>query len=334
MGSWNGTCGLTNLPILYGEDVYVFPIVENQGSSFCHSNALYRPTAIPFRAVYNDYGGCADSHGAGIDIIMGWICENLVEMEVGENQFHDIAVKKKLFNSNTFFDACHEKRLKFVNPMKHFYPDRPYNNVLFAMIRKDVVDRLWDEWVFDMFKPYGIKHIPEEVETSEYYLKNMSYAKFAEYIPDYMEYYNNLSLKSNNNMSSSIQKAFEDSVKNGMITEEEYQKYVNEDRFFNGNSDHLLSSIFNHIFCSGYSDGGFSRIENLKENIIHEYMNGDKELAFGLLQECLIGYMINDFMNHTRKVWLPVMHQGDQSECYDEHTLLNNVTNDIIQTIK
>lgn len=95
MGCWNGTCGFTNLPILDGRDIYVFPIVENHGSSFCYTNALYRPTAIPFRAVYNDYGGGIDSCGTGIDIIMEWIREHLVEMDVGENRFHDIEVKKK-----------------------------------------------------------------------------------------------------------------------------------------------------------------------------------------------------------------------------------------------
>ena len=28
MGCWNGTCGLTNLPILEDQEMYVFPIVE------------------------------------------------------------------------------------------------------------------------------------------------------------------------------------------------------------------------------------------------------------------------------------------------------------------
>lgn len=218
--------------------------------------------------------------------------------------------------------------------MKSFYPDQPYNNVFFTMIRKDVADRLWDEWVFDMLKPYGIKNIPEDVDTSEYYLKDMSYTKFAKYIPDYMEYYNSMSLKSNINVTPSLLKAVEYAYEKNTMSEEECHSILNSNKFFNGKNDHLLSSIFNHIFCSGYSDSGFSRIEKLKEKIIHEYMKGDKEIAFDLLKECLVGYMINDFMNHTRKVWLPVMHQGSQSEWYDEYTLLNNITNDVIQNIK
>jgi hypothetical protein len=54
MGCWNGTCGLSGLPIFHGTEMYVFPIVESYRDSFCYSTALYRPSVLPFRAEYND----------------------------------------------------------------------------------------------------------------------------------------------------------------------------------------------------------------------------------------------------------------------------------------
>lgn len=132
MGCWNGTCGLTNLPIVHGDEMYVFPIVESYRNSFCYSTALYRPSVLPFRAEYDDYGSGEKCGGVGLELLMEGIKHNLVEMEVGENQYHDIAVKREGFNVDTFFEVCHKKRLRFQNPMRH-YPKRPQTKDVFLL---------------------------------------------------------------------------------------------------------------------------------------------------------------------------------------------------------
>jgi len=40
--------------------------------------------------------------------------------------------------------------------------------------------------------------------------------------------------------------------------------------------------------------------------------------------------MVSSFMEATRKVWLPVMHQGSQSEEYNEYRLMNKITTDVM----
>lgn len=60
MGSWNGTCGVTQLPIKYRDSVVVFPIKynygETKGGGFCHITDMYLPLTPPIHGVYNDYG--------------------------------------------------------------------------------------------------------------------------------------------------------------------------------------------------------------------------------------------------------------------------------------
>ena len=319
MGCWNGTCGLSGLPIIHGEEMYVFPIVESYRDSFCYSTALYRPSVVPFRAEYNDYGAGEKCSGPALELIIDGIREKLVEMEVGENQYHDIAVKREGFDADMFFEACHKKRLRFVNPMRGYEGEAQTKDVFFTMVRKDVVDRLWNEWSFDMWKGSD-GDVPDGFESDQYYIKNVTYAKLAELIPQYME---QMAGK-----DSPYKKALEGIDDESKL--ERMKDFYLRCAFFEGHREHILSGSFGHAFGSGYSGGGFASIGNIKDKIIDEYLEGNKEVAYELMRECLVGIMVNSFMESTRKVWLPPMHQGSQSEEYKEYRLMNVITNDIM----
>ena len=60
MGSWNGTCGLTNMPIMCGEKIALIPIIKcgelTRGGGYCYSNDLYKPLTTALIGEYNDYG--------------------------------------------------------------------------------------------------------------------------------------------------------------------------------------------------------------------------------------------------------------------------------------
>lgn len=326
MGCWNGTCGLSGLPINVGTEMYVFPIVESYRDSFCYSTALYRPSVLPFRAEYNDYGGGEDCGGVGLDILMDGIKSRLVEMEVGENQYHDIAVKREEFDVDKFFEACHESRLLFKNILSGYEGQPKTKNVFFTMVRKDVVDRLWNEWSFDFWKPRDMKEIPEGFESDQYYIKNVTYAKLAEMIPDYLEH------QASESISEHIQVAIDAYVANGENDKAEDMKdfWQREAFFREGKREHMLSSSFGHAFGTGYAGGGFANFADIKEKILDAYLGNNKEVAYEIMRECLVGIMVNSYMEHIRKVWTPPMHQGSQSECFDEYKLMNRIANDLI----
>lgn len=318
MGCWNGTCGLSGLPITAGTEIYVFPIVETHRDSFCYTTALYRPSVVPFRAEYNDYGAGEDCSGPALELLMNGIRDQLVEMEIGKNRYHDIAVKREIFDVDMFFEACHEHRLQFYNPFRQL-EDKPQNlNVFFTMIRKDVVDRLWNEWSFDLWKDSDVS-VPDGFESDNYYIKNVTYAKLAELIPQYMEQEESTPLSSF--CVKSLEKYDNEQLK-------KMEHFYRESALFSPNGKHILSRHFGHVF-SGFSSG-YSNIADVKEAIIEKYFNGDKETAYELMREVLVGMMVNGFMEHTRKIWTPPMHQGSQSESYNEYRLMNCITADIM----
>lgn len=325
MGCWNGTCGLSGLPIISGEEVYIFPIVESYRDSFCYSTALYNPTIIPFRAKYNDYGAGEECHGVALELIMDGVRKHLIELEVGENKYHDIAVKREGFDVNTFFEAVHEKRLRVLNLLRA-YPDQPkYKEVFFTMVRKDVVDRLWNEWTFDRYKRKDAE-IPEGFETDQYYFKNITYAKLAGLIPDFMEFCDAKEFPSSDAVNKIIKDDDPEVSSKRVMLIDVYKRKC----FFEGSRDHILSDTFGHAFGTGYAGGGFAHIVNFSNPILDKYLSGDKDGAYELMREALIGKMVNSFMEATRKVWLPVMHQGSQSEEYDEYRLMNIITTDVM----
>ena len=304
MGSWNNTCGLTNLPIISGEAVYVFPIQERNLSryrSHCYSTALYKPMIIPFVAKYNDYGAGEDCSGITLDLFVEEIRRELIELDVGENQYHDIAVKRDDFDDEKFFEAVHENRM-FVRGWGE--TDRP---VFFTMIRKDVADRMWNEWTFDQWK--GTKGtVPEGFESDQYYIKNVTYAKIATLVPKYLE------------TISKVIKELGDS-------EVTIDRYITRSLLLRNDvaESFLLDGIFRCLENYEFWD-----LLNGKECIINYVMSGELDKAEEFIVTLMRGAMINSMMECTRKIWLPVMHMGSQSEEYNDYRFLNSVMNDVM----
>lgn len=64
MGCWNGTCGISKMPIQHGDRVKLVLLKPTKhyrnistGSGFCYStDIMYRPISLPITGEYNDYG--------------------------------------------------------------------------------------------------------------------------------------------------------------------------------------------------------------------------------------------------------------------------------------
>ena len=61
MGCWNGTDSLTGLPIFWGDEIVLIPLIESYGvpsPSLCFDpDDNYSPLGLPIFGCYNDYGG-------------------------------------------------------------------------------------------------------------------------------------------------------------------------------------------------------------------------------------------------------------------------------------
>jgi hypothetical protein len=64
MGSWNGTCGLSQMPIKSGDRIKVVVIQNNyrpgNASGFCYETGMAKPISFIFNGKYNDYGMIED----------------------------------------------------------------------------------------------------------------------------------------------------------------------------------------------------------------------------------------------------------------------------------
>ena len=143
MGCWNHTCAITNLPIFAGEEVEVILLKSNskyhEHSSFCYTEAYYTPLPLTFSGKYNDYGAVEDCHGHALPLIVESLKKHLFEMEVGENEYHDIAAKKENFDIKELFNLDHEQRL-FIENRRMAHDMRDSIRIKHIVIRKAVFD--------------------------------------------------------------------------------------------------------------------------------------------------------------------------------------------------
>jgi len=69
MGCWNGTDLITQLPIMYGDEVVLIPVKMRSyiekltGESPCYSNAYFKPLPVVLYGEYDDYGCINDITG-------------------------------------------------------------------------------------------------------------------------------------------------------------------------------------------------------------------------------------------------------------------------------
>lgn len=153
MGCWNGTCVLTNLPIFHGDEVYTFILQQSSYNNgyvghHCYSNTYYNLIPLFFEGKYNDYGAVEDCHGDFLPDLIEGIKSRLFEFELGENQYHDIAVKKDKFDLDLLFEASHVRRLA----VRGDSPKQEYQHLAHVMIRKEVLEFLLKNYKIKTWK--------------------------------------------------------------------------------------------------------------------------------------------------------------------------------------
>jgi hypothetical protein len=307
MGSWNKTCGLSNLHICSGDPVYVFVLEPNEHHDRCYTTALYKPVLLPFESVYNDYGGGEDSGGVGFNYIMEAIEKNLVEQELGANQYHDIEVKRENFDEGLFFEAVHENRL---NVQHHGRFDAALD---FVMMRKDIVDNLLDNYEIEKYvgsnkgtySPYGGE--------SKDYIKY----KFADIV-------------------ASLPKAIEiilgkDTEFNDLMKElpEEKRKAF---KLLTAGFSSLRSQDENCLAAQWLQSDNYrySRLVRVQDLVVDMIGEDDYEDLLPLLTDHLKALFIDAYMHNIRKVWAPGCHEGSQNSDHDPYRFLCNAITKVL----
>lgn len=299
MGCWNKTCGLSNLHIGAGTPVYVFLLEEafREGDR-CYSTAFCKPLLLPFESTYNDYGGGENSHGAGFQYILDGLSKNLIECEVGENEYHDIAVKREGFGEEAFFESVHEHRLKI----------NTYNNEMFVdfvMMRKDIVDDILENMVQEKYVGDG--------EGTGGYGNNYVYYKFADILADIPAFLDKF-------------QGMIDGSGDGPEDAEYLKSLPMKARLM------VMGGTLDNVFEWGDSNKvgwyihrntyRFSSIVRTDALIVDLMIAGERAQAEAILTDHLKAVYINEFMEMTRKLWMPGGHEGSQSSDHDGYRAL------------
>lgn len=306
MGCWNKTCGLSRLHIYAGDPVYVFVLEQNAiNDDRCYTTALFSPLLLPFEADYNDYGGGENERGIALPYVMDGLARKLIEVEQGENKYHDIPVKREGFGAEQFFEAVHEGRLSVPNWK------RAPTAVDFVMVRQDVVHRLMNTWEREAY-------VGEGRGTCGWDNNYIKYT-FQDVLADVDPFLDKIQTVLDGEVDLD---GFED-------VPEEKRESIKRLRirmsFYEG-----LGSVYewkdrhqNKVSWYMTRDGSrYSRLVDSDELILEAMQNGNREFAREMLVCKLTGAFVDHFYSATRNIWTPGCHEGSQASDHDGYRAL------------
>ena len=111
MGSFDGTCSVSCLPLGAGDDLRFMLLHENPyaGESF---EGAWQPRSFPIRAQYNDYGSIEGyKEDIATQVMVEAMRYDVIERGVGENQCHDVPVLLKDLTTENLLEAIWERRV-------------------------------------------------------------------------------------------------------------------------------------------------------------------------------------------------------------------------------
>jgi len=336
MGSWNGTCAVSNLHVTAGQKVAVFLLLENnEKKSFCYGNAMYDMCPIPFYGEYNDYGAVENCHGFGMNIVVDAIRDQLYEFGDGPNSCHDLAVNRNNLNIDMLFEADHEDRLGIQQAQRHsndaydlrelekhrlesgltdsqqFELDRlankiknidTFRRVTHVIVHGDIFDDIMTKWYIEDYVGEGKGNAGYGNNYVHIYFKDIE-----DSIPDYI---------AKKKQHCEEMKAVEDPKLRIAL-----MRLSGSDSW---DSPNLATKWLNGFDSGSGVEFGLIRVAEY----IREYEGKeDWEGLHSFVKESLTTLWVNSFMSYTRKAWTKQTGLGSQnSELRGYRTLIASMT--------
>jgi hypothetical protein len=290
MGSWYKTCGVSNLHIRDHDEVMVFVLEQNRDlTDRCYSTAFWKPLMLPFYSKYGDYGRGEDDTGACLPYVMAGIKDQLVEVEQGKNEYHDIAVKRDKFDIELFYEAVHENRLfKAVN-----WGGVEQVPLDFVMVRKDIADDILANFHREQYVGTGKGDCGYE---NSY--RKITFTSIIEDLPEFMDELVR-SIKEDNRDKFLFREGLE-------IFEYGHPNKVNA--WMRGD---------NYRYCQ------VVRVKHVVEQLVAEDKIAE---ATEVIIDFLKAKYIDCFMEMTRRNWAPGGHEGSQSNEHHGYRIIAEAT--------
>jgi hypothetical protein len=215
------------------------------------------------------------------------IKRELHEMELGANQYHDIAVTKDNFGEELFFEAVHEGRLYKHN--RYAVDEDDHTKLEFVMFRKDIVDNL--------LKNHYLEQYVGDGKGTHGYMNNYVRYNFKDIVADILPMINevaNRHAEDTDSMSFKLMGGFDYLF--------EYGHPNKAAQWLRGDSHRYSQLIrFEEAFVALFEGEGGPTADRILQ-------------LEAILTEYLKGKFIDAFMEMTRKSWIPAGHEGSQGD--------------------
>jgi hypothetical protein len=307
MGSWNGTCMISNLPILSGEEVKLVFLHRPYSSgqlhkpAYCYPNGIFHPAAFALNGKYDDYGSVEDiEEDFNYNLVNLFFKLTFKAIEVEGKILEDFnlynilegiergslkvlaegdAERKKIAEGAIEAYSKHGFSSKKVEEEWRKLADEDVSEIWrestlnFVMIRKDV----WDGIIAGHKTEYWIEDEKDRKEP------NVCYQTAQEWV------------------------------------EKRFKKFKNIE-------NSLFKRFLNPISTAGYAGGTKMLLDNYYQEALLHGTDEQIDIFQKLFTEMTI---IESFLSATRKGWMITCGSGSQSNEWSEYQLLNKIVNDI-----
>lgn len=296
MGCWNATCGISNLHIKGGQQVYVIVLEKVPHHERSYTTAFWRPVMLPFLSVYDDYGRGENSH-SNIDYILDGLKRQLVELS-GDDNTGDVIIAADGFTEGVFYEAVHCGRLYVKN---HTIGDP--REVDFTMLRVDVVNQILDNYTIEMYVGGG--------EGTCGHGNNYVGYKWADVVAAAGSFLDQLHvLLMNDEDSGGLSPALKSPFRHAGFASD----FIHQ---LNGGVLNLAA-----MYIRDLTNYRFSNIVDPMSIITGKLLEGEKDAALVILIDVLCALFIDRFMETTRQCWMPSKHRGSQSQETEPYLVL------------
>lgn len=292
MGCWNKTCGLTGLPISHGEDVLVF-VLRAATSTYdrTHTTSLFNPLLLPFKAQHNSYGDGELCTGF-VDEIVAGVASALVEMDQGDNEYHDISVSRANFTVETFFEAVREGRL-----FTETHDSDTNLRLDYVMMRVDSVDYILNHWKRKLYVGYTNNRTD----------------------PYYQYTFNDVVLQVSQ-LVKNIEQIIVSSTKTQLALLPCTARILDTPEFGENGVPNIAAQMLRSIVFQRYR---YCNVVNPQEMIVELIRANRTDRAHSLIVDLLTGIYIDEFFNSVRKIWVPGCHEGSQADVDQSYAALS-----------
>lgn len=299
MGCWNGTCAISNLPIIAGEKIKMlfldapYGFKELNKSAYCYPNGIFHVGAFPIDGEYDDYGSIENVvEDVNYKLIESYFQKKyrkikVEEKELGKFELTDIIEGIERGSLQVLSKGDVERKEMAMKAME-VYKDNPDSQRHWKELAEMDVSEKWRT------PSYNVIMVRDDIWS--YIIKNHK----TEFWRDEED---------RKNPTDYYQTAQE-------WAEKRFDKY--EKRKIK------LFSFDNPLSMGGYAGGNhmfmLETYSKVLDKNIEYFKNAFTELT-----------IIESFMDATRKGWMPVSGAGSQASEWEVYTMLNTIVNQICE---